>query len=86
MSLAKRRHHRQRMIDKAGEILFYIHGYPAELAKARKRKYADNLAVCSCDGCCNIRRSSYREKGGLTRQELLNKLDFDNYTRGNKDG
>jgi len=77
---AVRRHHKQRMRDKARFIVGVIWNYATGNTKRPDIVQdavhnADNITQCSCDACCNPRRSKYREKKGKTLQEL--KSDYD---------
>lgn len=62
---ALRRHHKDRMKDKAKSVLKFWFKEPTE---SEVGKHADNLAVCSCEQCGNPRRTSYKS---LTRQEMV---------------
>lgn len=70
---SKRRHHKERMKRKARRIAEIIWGY---LSSSFRRedivenmiKNADHLKSCSCDSCCNPRRSGWNKKK-RTRQE-----------------
>lgn len=58
---AERRHHHQRMIDKVIKSFRWLkpefyHGEEAQRQKHIK-KMAENRAKCSCEICCNPRRS-----------------------------
>ena len=78
MSRAKRRHHKKRMKAKARKITGEIWGYSR--GDTRRNDIVedmvhncDNLKVCSCDMCCNVRRNPWA-KGELTKQELASEL------------
>ena len=60
---AERRHHLSRMKAKAIRI------FPT-LDPKQAIKWANHLKMCSCQGCCNPRRSGYI-KNEVTRQECL---------------
>jgi len=74
---AIRRHHSRRMKRKARRFAVRnASGWAsAEAIEAKVKSYvksADYLAACSCESCCNVRRSAYRQHQGKTRQELRN--------------
>lgn len=57
-----RRHHHRRMKAKARSVF-------RSLADSQNvEKWANNLKMCSCHGCCNSRRSGYY-KNQVTKQE-----------------
>ena len=61
-----RRSHKERMKRKAASIRpFFEDAF----------KLADHLAYCSCDMCCNLRRSGYN-KQKLTREELFHEIKY----------
>jgi hypothetical protein len=80
MSRALRRHHRQRMVNRA-RALFARWGDDEERIRHTAPRLADNLAWCSCYSCGNPRRHlgfsvySYRDEM-RTRQEILSDIDF----------
>jgi len=73
MKRALRRHHKQRMIARANNIcnkIWYCNGVYV-FSHEQLSRLADNLKPCSCDMCCNPRRSPWTTKlGKLTIQEL----------------
>lgn len=80
MSKALRRHHRQRMVNKA-RALFTRWGEDEERVTRNAPKFADNLAWCSCYSCGNPRRHFGFTVYGhthsiLTRQEAASDLGF----------
>lgn len=76
MSRAIRRHHKSRMKAKArfvaGVIWRYAAGDTQHLGVVEGMvRNADHLKSCSCEMCCNPRRSGWRKAKGVTRQEML---------------
>lgn len=69
--LAKRRHHRQRMLSHAKHIIGCVWGDTA-LLKAT-HKWADNMKKCSCEMCqpgssgLQVKRAAEREAWEMTR-------------------
>jgi len=79
MSRALRRHHRQRMVNKA-RALFTRWGEDEERVNRNAPKFADNLCWCSCYSCGNPRRHlgftvTHRKDEIRTPQEI--RADFD---------
>lgn len=63
-SRAERRHHHQRMVQKVSNFDWikpeYWHG-SEESRQKHIKQMAENRHPCSCDACCNPRRSGYRK-------------------------
>ena len=77
--IAYRRHHKNRMKDKAVRVA-KDNGW----AEKTCLNCADNLAECSCYMCGNPRRQKFREKDKLTIQERVqNEREF-NYDLSEK--
>lgn len=75
-----RRHHRARVIARAERLwerLLSGSGVEAEEIRGRARRTADNLAVCSCLGCCNVRRSKGWQGQPEDKGEILSELDLE---------
>ena len=64
---AERRANRERMIDKAKQVL-RIQNWKYDYPNRMPGKLADNLAKCSCPSCGNPRR--YDLKQPYTSQEM----------------
>lgn len=62
---AIRRHHKRRMKQKAIKI------YSDWWSVREAIQFADNLKPCSCDMCCNPRRSPWAKGEKLTIQEHI---------------
>lgn len=80
---ALRRHHRQRMVEKA-RALFTWWGEDEERIRRNAPRFANNLAWCSCYSCGNPRRhfgfTVYGHTNSiLTRQEVLSDVDFEEW-------
>lgn len=78
MSRALRRHHRQRMVNRA-RALFRRWGDTEERIRHTAPRLADNLVWCSCYSCGNPRRHFgfciYGKTNSiLTRQEVFAEL------------
>ena len=76
-----RRHHRQRIIDRAKRYYQHNQTYFSQPYSGKQldnycAKWANNLATCSCFGCGNPRRHKFNNKEKLTLQEKRAKKDF----------
>lgn len=81
---AERRAHRARMIRRAVVILDrqgWCLDDPVGL-KAKARRWADNLTHCSCNMCCNVRRSFWTDKDTKTRPERRQELELHEWKVG----
>lgn len=72
-SRAERRHHSARMFKRAYHIIEteWFHSFgdnPEQIKQSANRRY-NNMQMCSCHMCCNVRRS-YWADSPLTLQEL----------------
>ena len=72
-----RRHHKQRMIQRAKRSLV-LRRFSSDEQMRFARRFADHLKVCSCEySCGNVRHNGWSSgKISLTRQELRNRLEF----------
>ena len=74
-----RLHHRARMVARS-ELLMNrrMEGLDVDPGTIRivARRFADNLAKCSCLGCCNVRRSKLWQGRPETRQEACSILEL----------
>lgn len=70
-SRAERRHHHERMLNKVKKFSLYQNYFWNEEDKIQHQKrMAENRKPCSCEMCCNPRRSGwYKGEGKLTMQE-----------------
>lgn len=71
-SRAERRHHHERMFNKVKKFGVYQDGFwsSEEEKLGHQKKLVENRKLCSCEMCCNPRRSDwYKGKGKLTMQE-----------------
>lgn len=80
MSRALRRHHRQRMVNRA-RALFTWWGDTEERIRHTAPRLADNLVWCSCYSCGNPRRhfgfTVYSHRSEIrTPQEIRSDLDL----------
>ena len=71
-SRAERRHHSARMFKRAYHIIetnwFLFEDDPEQINLFANRQY-NNMKICSCQMCCNVRRSHWADSP-LTLQEL----------------
>ena len=63
-SRALRRHHHERMVQKAMRLSYLRFDYEMHYSnyddlRRRARFVSNNMAQCSCPGCCNLRSSSW---------------------------
>ena len=74
---ATRRHHKQRMIQRAKRSLA-LRRFSNDERVHFAGKFADHLKVCSCEySCGNVRHNGWSSgEIKLTRQELRNRLEF----------
>ena len=72
-----RRHHKQRMIQRAKRSLVFRRFSSGERVHFARR-FADHLKFCSCEySCGNVRHNGWSSgKVRLTRQELRHRLEF----------
>lgn len=67
---AERRHHHHRMLEKVKTYGYYQYEWSdEEKKKLHQKKTAENRKPCSCEMCCNPRRSAWN-KEKLTMQEM----------------
>lgn len=74
MKRALRRHHKERMKRWAKRIVSVI--WKSVEPPERFMKNADHLKNCSCEMCCNPRRSGWRKSQGKTRKEIQVETDL----------
>ena len=77
-SRALRRHHQERMVQKAMRLSYLRFDYEMHYSdyddlRRRARLVSNNMAQCSCWSCCNIRSSGWlKETDRLTFNERRN--------------
>ena len=79
-SRAERRHHAARMYKRAKFIIetqWWFTDMESFLDETSRfnstltaKRMANNMKHCSCQMCCNVRRSNWAENNGLTLQEI----------------
>ena len=74
---ATRRHHKQRMIQRAKKS-FVLQGFSSDERLHFARRFADHLKVCSCEySCGNVRHNGWSSgKTRRTRQEHRHRLEY----------
>lgn len=75
MPRANRRHHKERMKAKAKRIAgaiwgYALSGFERDDIVENAVKNADHLKACSCEMCCNPRRSGWVKGKGKTFKEI----------------
>lgn len=71
-SRAQRRHHKQRMYNKAKKtemVKSWFEGCTNKEIHIKTRKVQDTLKLCSCSMCCNPRNSGWSGNEKITMQE-----------------
>ena len=77
MKRAERRHQKRLMKNWAKKVAHKIWNYDSSDSVTESFvKNADNLKMCSCDGCRNPRRSKWSKNKGKTIKEILADHDF----------
>ena len=69
-SRANRRHHKNRMKDKAERVIRQFWGESDKGSIDFMRKCGDHIKMCSCSMCGNPRRNVWGSGSGKTRKEL----------------
>jgi hypothetical protein len=84
-SRAMRRHHSERMYQKSKWVNSWVdkahlwgmrpNPWTEEERRAFHRRHQNNLAICSCHGCGNVRK----HWNVITRQEYVNNLSYNEF-------
>jgi len=84
-SRSVRRHHRERMYQKSKRVYYWVddvtwywgrkNAWTEKERHSFHRRHQNNLAICSCCGCGNIRKHF----NVITRQEYVNNLCYNEF-------